>query len=303
MSTPIMRSSFQADLLPIVNDWYGDDYKAQDDLVPKIMEIEKSDNAFEVEGVMLGMGTMIRKAEGQQLTYDTSRQLYTPRFNHDTWALGFQITMEMMQDGRAFKEARRFTKMLARAEAETRNILSALVINNGTTATMDGGDGVALFSASHPSFVGNQSNTIAVNATLSEASLESLYIQILNTVDDRGIRANLKPRKIVVNVALEPRLNRILNSNLRVGTTNNDLNFIKESAMFPEGIVASPYITSLTQYTILTDCMAGLMFYDRFQGGIESDNVFDTKNAAFSKVMRLSTGWINWRGAFNAAGA
>lgn len=305
MSTPIMRSSFQSDLLPIINGWHGDDLKMQEDLVPMIAEIEKSDQAFEVEGVLVGMSTMQRKDEGQALKYDTSRQMYTPRFTHDTWALGFKITMEMIQDGRAFKEARRFTKMLTKAQAETRNILVANLINNGYTSgkTQDGGDGVILFSASHPSVNGNLSNTITVNAAMSEASLEALTIQIKNNVDDRGIRTNLKPRKILVNPQLEPQLNRILNSNLRVGTTNNDLNYLKESGMFPDGIVASPYLTSTTQYTILTDVMDGLKFYERFDSGIEADNEFDTKNAAYSKIMRVSTGWINYRGAFGAAGA
>lgn len=305
MSSPIMRSSFQSDLLPIINDWHGDDLKMQDDLVNRIMEVEKSSNAFEVEGVLVGMSTMQRKDETGAIKYDTSRQLYTPRFNHDTWGLGFKISMEMMQDGRAFKEARRFTKMLSKAEAETRNILASNVINNGASGSylQDGGDGVALFSASHPSLVGNQSNVIAVNAALSEASLETLCIQIKNSKDDRGLRLNIKPRKIVVNVALEPQLNRILNSNLRVGTTNNDLNYLRESGMFPEGIVASPYISSLTQYTILTDVMDGLKFYDRYTSGIESDNVFDTKNACYSLLMRVSTGWINYRAAYEAAGA
>lgn len=305
MSTPIMRSSFQSDLLPIINGWHGDDLKMQEDLVSKIMEIESSDQAFEVSGVLSGMGAMQKKAEGEALKYDTSRQMYTPRFTHDGWALGFKITREMIQDGRAFKEARRFTKMLTKARAETRNIIAANVLNNGESGSylQDGGDGVALFSASHPSMIGNQSNVIAVNAALSEASLETLGIQIKNNKDDRGIRSNIKPRKIVVNVALEPQLNRILNSNLRVGTTNNDLNYLKESGMFPEGIVATPYLTSLTQYIILTDVMDGLKFYDRFNSEIETDNEFDTKNACYSLMMRCIPGWINYRAAFEAAGA
>jgi len=305
MSSPIMRSSFQSDLLPIINEWYGDDYNMQEDLVSKIMEVKSSDSAFEIDGVLVGMGTLQQKPEGQTLKFDTSRQLYTPRFTHETYSLGFKITMEMMQDGKAMKEARRFTRMLAKAKAETDNILAANVLNNAYTSgdTQDGGDGALLLSASHPSLIGNQSNTIAVNATLSEAALESLYIQIRNVQDDRGLRLNVKTRKIVVNPNLEPLLNRILNSNLRVGTTNNDLNFLKDSGQFPEGIVSSPYLTSLTQYVILTDVDAGLVFYKRHDGAVETDNEFDTKNAAFSLTTRRSTGWVNWRGVFGAAGA
>lgn len=305
MSSPIMRSSFQSDLLPIINSWHGDDLKQFEDLVPLVAEVETSADAFEVYGVLSGMSTMQKVGEGGITPYDTSRQMYTPRFTHDTWRLGFKISMEAMQDGKAMKDARRFTKMLTKARNETRNILVANLINNGFTSgkTQDGGDGVILFSASHPSVVGNQSNQITNNAAMSEAALEALFIQIRNAVDLRGIRANIKPRKILVNVALEPQLNRILNSDLRVGTTNNDLNFIKESGMFPDGIVASPYFTSLTQYTILTDVMDGLKFLERYESGIESDNEFDTKNAAFSKIIRVSTGWINWLAAYSAQGA
>jgi hypothetical protein len=305
MTTPIMRSSFQSDLLPIINDWHGDDIKLQEDIVPELCEVKPSDQAFEVEGMLMGMSLFVKKGEGQALSYDTSKQLYTPRFTHDTWALGFQITMEMMQDAKAFKEARRFTKMLAKAEKETKNILAANLINNGTNSsyTQDGGDAVSLFSASHPTPVGNQSNVITTNATLSEASLESLSIQIMNAEDMRGIRANIKPRKIVANVQLQPLLHRILKSNLRVGTTNNDPNYIREVGMFPEGAFTTPYITSLTQYAILTDVMDGLTWYDRYESAIEMDNVFDTKNAAYSKVFRASNGWINFLCAYNAAGA
>lgn len=305
MTTPIMRSSFQSDLLPIINDWHGDDIKMQDDIVQQLLEVKPSDQAFEVEGMMMGMSLFVKKPEGSSLAYDTSKQVYTPRFTHDTWALGFQITMEMMQDAKAFKEARRFTKMLAKAEKETRNILAANVINNGTvsTATQDGGDQVCLFSNAHPTPVGNQSNVITTNVTLSEASLESLSIQIMNAEDLRGIRANIKPRKIVANVQLQPLLHRILKSDHRVGTTNNDPNYIRDTGLYPEGAFTSPYITSLTQYAILTDCVDGLVWYDRYESAIEMDNIFDTKNAAYSKVFRASNGWINFLCAFNAAGA
>lgn len=305
MSSPILRSSFQSDLLPIINDWYGDHYKMQEELAPKICEVRASEGAFEVDGVLMGMSTMVKKGESQTLEYDTSRQLYTPRFTHDTWALGFQISMEALQDGKVMKDGRRGAEMLAKAKVETDNILAANLLNNAFTSskTQDGGDTACLITASHPSPVGNLSNVLTVNAALSEASLESLYIQIRNAVDDRNIRINLKPRKLVVNPNLEPQANRILNSNLRVATTNNDLNFIKESGMFPEGILSTPYITSTTAFFVLTDAMDSLVFYKRYDSEVESDNIFDTKNAAYSLITRRSVGWINYRGIYGAQGA
>ncbi|HEY3526888.1 MAG TPA: hypothetical protein VGK47_11865, partial [Nitrososphaeraceae archaeon] len=232
-------------------------------------------------------------------------EIYTPRFNHDGWALGFKITRVMQQDGKAFKEARRFTKMLSKAKAETRNILANNVLNNGYTSgkTQEGGDGVILFSASHPSLVGNQSNTISVNADLSEAALESIYIQVRNAKDLRGIRANLKTRKIVINVAQEPDLYRILNSKLRVGTPDNDPNFVKDNGIFPGGVVSSPYISDLDAFYVLTDVMDGLKWYDRYESPIETDNEFDTKNACYSIMCRYSQGWINFLGAYASPGA
>jgi hypothetical protein len=299
-----MRSSFHSDLLPILNGWHGEDLKEFEDLVPQLLEVEKSSSAFEVEGVLSGMSVMQKVGEGGVTPYDTSRQLYTPRFTHDTWRLGFKITMEMMQDGKAMKEARKFTKMLTKARNETRNIFAANILNNGYTSgkVQDGGDGVILFSAAHPAIDGNHSNTITSNADLSEAALEALNIQIRNAKDDRGLRINLRPRKIVVNVAQEPDLDRILNSNLRVATADNDLNFIKKSNMFPGGVIATPYITDLDAFFVLTDVMDGLKFYDRYESGIETDNEFDTKNAAFSKVLRMTAGWINYRAAFASPG-
>jgi hypothetical protein len=194
--------------------------------------------------------------------------------------------------------------MLTKAVAETKNIIAANLLNNAYTSgkVQDGGDGVILCSASHPALNGNLSNTISSNADLSEAAIETLYIQIRNAKDDRGLRINLKPRKIVVNVGQEPDLNRILTSTLRVGTADNDPNFIRNSSMFPEGHVASPYITDTDAFYILTDCMDGLKFYNRYESEIEKDNEFDTKNAAFSKLIRVSSGWINYRGVFASPG-
>lgn len=304
MSNIIQRSSYESDLLPIINKWEGDNLKLYDPLYPKICEVEKSSNAFEVDGVLMGMSTLQNKPEGEALKYDTSRQMYTPRYQHLTYALGFKITMEMQQDGSDMKNASRFTRMLVKAASQSKDILAANVFNNGYVSgkTQDGGDGVILFSASHPSPVGNQSNTIAVAADFSEASVESLYIQIRKAVDDRGIHANILPRKLVTAVDLEPDVSRLLDNSDRPATADRDINFINRSGMIPER-VSSPFLTDTDQFTILTDVMEGIKFYDRLDLPIDSDNHFDTKNASFSKVIRCSVGWTNWRGAYASPGA
>ncbi len=302
MSSPIMRSSFQSDLLPIINEWHGDDLKLQDDLVNRICEVMSSDQAFEVFGVLSGMSTLQRKEEGEALKYDTSRQMYTPRFTPKGWALGFKLTMEMMQDGRAMRDARRFTKMLSKATAETKNILAANILNNGYTSgyTQDGGDGVILFSTSHPIVTGNQSNIITA-ADMSEASLETMVTAIRNATDARGLRANLKPRKLIVNVAQLPEAIRLLKNVERPATADRDISYLNYDNVIPE-IVASPYINDLDAFYMLTDVMDGLIFVNRYESAIEEDNVFDTKNACYSKVLRCDTGWINHLGVFGSAG-
>lgn len=301
MSTPITRSSFAADLLPIVRKWADEEMKNLEALAPKICEMETSDKAYEVYANLMPLNIMQRKDEGEALKYDTSKQLYTPRFTHDTYALGFKISMEAMQDGDVMKNGKRGAKQLARSARETRDILAANLINNGYTSgvTQDGGDGAILFTASHPTPVGNQSNIITA-ADLSEASIETMYIAIRNAKNDRGLRINLRPRKLVINPAEEANAQRIVNSVARSSTADNDMNFV--SGMFPGGIVVSAFLTDTDQFTILTDAMDGLKSVSRHDGAIETDNDFDTKNAAFSKIIRLSHGWVNFRGAYGSAG-
>ena len=306
MSATIMRSNFHSDLLPIINEWHGDDIKMQEDIRSSLgYDMKSSDKSFEVFGVMSGMSTLQNMDENENLSYDDSRESYTPRFNHDKYGLGFKITLEMRQDGRAFAEARRFTKMLSKAVVETKNILAANVLNNGFTSgyTQDGGDGVILFSASHPSIYGNQSNVVTSNPDLSEAAIEAANIQIQNLRDDRGLRINLKPRKILVNHQQAPDLDRILNSSLRVDTANNDLNFIKASGLVPEGYYATPYLTDTDAWYVLTDAMDGLQFFNRYDSPVEMDNVFDNKNACYSKLIRVSQGWINYRAVMASQGS
>jgi len=304
MANPINRSSYASDLLPIVRKWESDQLKKHDPLTPKICTEESSDSAYEVYGVSSGMGAMQEKGEGENIQYDSNRQMYTPRFTHTAYALGAKITMEALQDAKAMKHAKRIGIQLARAEYETRDILTANLINDAFTSgvTQDGGDGSILIVTTHPSQVGNQSNAIASNADLSEASLETMFIQIRKAKDERGLRANINPVKLVIPVDLLPEAERILGSDKRVNVADNDLNYIKDSGMFPGGIVSSPYFTDTDQFVILTDVPDGLMALNRYSSGVETDNVFDSKNACFSKIIRTSRGWVNWRAVYGSPG-
>jgi len=295
-------SSFQSDLKPIVKKWFGDSYKDHPQLFSQFMQVESSTDAFDVDAVITGMGTLQRKDEGNSLTFDSSRQEYTPRYTHLTYSLGFIITKEMMQDGKAMKNAKRFTDQLKRSAMQTKEILGHNILNYAYTSgyTQDGGDGVILASAAHPSRAGNQSNIITA-ADLSEASLEQMYINIRKATDNRGLKINLLPKKLVIPVELLPDAERILGSNGRVATADNDLNFIK-GVLGINDIVASPYLTDVDQFQIITDSPDGLKFKVRQDMEIDTDNDFLTKNAQFSVDMRTSAGWSDFRGVFLSAG-
>lgn len=304
MSTPITRSSYASDLLPIIRKWADEELKKLDDLTPRLFDVRTSDRASEVYGVSMPLSILQRKDEGTSIQYDNSKQLYTPRFTHDTYALGVKISMEAMQDGDIMKNGKASARHLARSTAETKNILAANVINNGYTSgvTQDGGDGAILFSASHATPVGNQSNIITA-ADLSEAALETMYIAITTAKNNRGIRAGIKPTKLVISPNEHFNAQRILYSEKRNSTTDNDLNAIDRLGLFPGGIVMSPYLTDTDQWTVLTDVNDGLVCHNRWDSPIETDNEFDTKNASFSKIIRISHGWIEFRGAYGSAGA
>lgn len=297
----INTSAFQSDLLPgLVKKWFGDANKDYAPLYSQMMAVESSDQAFDVDATYTGFGTLQRKAQGNALTYDTASQAYTPRYLHLTYALGFAITKEMVRDGVAFKNAKKFTEGLARGARLTKEIVAASVINNAGTAgyTMSGGDGVILASASHPTRAGLQSNILASAADLSEAAIEAMLVQIRQAKDNRGNRINLMIDKLIVDPTQEATANRILFSEKRVATADNDMNFIKANSIIPGGIVVNPYLTSTTQWQVTTSCPDGLKFKVRQDAEMDTDNDFNTKNGLYSVDMRISAGWSDFRGLY-----
>lgn len=306
MSNIITRANFPSDVgLLVIKKWFGDAYKNYEPHYPKFMQVEKSTDAYDVDAVITGMGTLQVKDETEALSFDHSKQEYTPRYLHVTYALGFKISMEMMEDGKAMKNAEKFTRMLKKAHLHSKDIVAAQIINRATTsgATMDGGDGVVLASASHPTASGNQSNLLSGNSDISEAAIEAMRLQVRQARDARNLRIDLKPKALLIPQDLEADARRICESNLRVDVADNDLNFIKSSNMFPGGIIVNPYLTDTDAWGIVTDCEDGLKFKNRKEATIVADNVFDTQNACYALLARFVAGWSDFRGYYHSSGS
>jgi len=297
----INSTSFNSDLIPgLVKKWFDASMKVYDPIFSKMMIVEKSDRAFDVDATYTGMGSLIRKTQSGALSMDTASQAFTPRYLHVTYALGFAITKEALRDGNAFADAKKFTAMLARGANVTKEIIAANILNFAGTSgyTMDGGDGVILASASHPTRAGNQSNILSGGTDLSEAALEAMQVQIENAKDNRGLRIKLAMNKLVINPSLRADAHRILQSDLRVAVADNDANFLKDNSIVPGGVVINPYLTSTTQWQVTTDCPDGLKFKVRQEAEMDQDNDFNTKNGLHSVDMRVSAGWSDHRGVY-----
>lgn len=306
MSGIIITGSFPQALRPGINKWVGDVYKDYAPLYSKIFKVEKPDSrAYVEDAVMSGMSLLVAKDESAGIRFDAAKQDYSPRYDHLAYGLGFIITMEMLEDGLAMSKAQRYTKMLMRSALQTRETVSHLILSRGfnSSYTQSGGDGVELMSTAHPTRGGNVSNKLSTDADLSEAALEQAVIDIRNLVDNRGLRMSVMPKTLVVPTASQFEAHRILESQLRVGTANNDPNALKAMG-YIQDVVVSPYLTSDTDaWYIITDVPDGLKFMNRKDPTMTSDNDFDTENAKFKVLMRFSVGWTDFRGIYGSQGA
>ncbi len=296
----INNTSFNSDLIPgLVKKWFDASMKTYDPLFSRMMKVESSDRAYDVDATYTGMGSLIRKTQGGALSFDTSSQAFTPRYLHTTYALGFAITKEALRDGTAFSDAKKFTAMLAKGANVTKEIVAANIINLAGTAgnVMDGGDGVILASASHPTRSGLQSNILSGGTDLSEAALEALQVQIENAKDNRGLKIKIAMDKLLIAPDLRATAHRILQSDLRVLTADNDRNFLKDMQIVKE-VVIYPYLTSATQWQVTTNVDDGLKFKVRQEAEMDEDNDFNTKNGLHSVDMRISAGWSDFRGLY-----
>ena len=302
----ISRAQLLKELLPGLNALFGLEYARYGEEHKEMYEIETSERSFEEETKLSGFSAAPVKNEGQAISYDNAQEAWTARYNHETIALGFSLTEEAIEDNLYDSLSARYTKALARAMAYTKQVKGAAVLNNGFTNSSQyyGGDGVPLFSANHPLVSGGiNSNTQSTPADLNETSLEAAVIQIAQWTDERGLLIAAKPKKLVVPPALQFVATRLLETELRVGTTDNDINAIKNNGSVSEGYTVNNYLTDPNGYYLTTDVPNGMKHFVRTPLSNSMDGDFDTGNVRYKSRERYSFGWSDPLGMWGSPGA
>ena len=301
----ISRAQLLKELLPGLNALFGMEYQRYGEEHKDIYETESSERSFEEETKLSGFAAAPVKNEGNAIAYDNAQEAFTARYNHETIALGFSLTEEAVEDNLYDTLSARYTKALARAMAYTKQVKAANVLNNGFDGTnYPGGDGVALFSTSHPLVSGGtNSNTQGTAADLNETSLENAVIQIAAWTDERGLLIAAKPRKLVIPPSLQFVATRLLETELRVGTADNDLNALKNNGAIPEGYAINHYLTDNDAYFLTTDVPNGMKHFERTPLTTSMDGDFDTGNVRYKARERYSFGWSDPLGMWGSEGA
>ena len=290
--------------MPGLNALFGLEYARYGEEHKEIYEIETSERSFEEETKLSGFSAAPVKNEGSAIAYDNAQEAFTARYNHETIALGFAITEEAVEDNLYDSLSARYTKGLARAMAYTKQVKGAATLNNGFSAQFVGGDGVPLFSTSHPLINGGvNANTPATQADLNETSLEAAVIGIAAWTDERGLLIAAKPRKLIIPPALMFVATRLLETELRVGTNNNDINAIKNNGSIPEGYTVNHYLTDTNAWFLTTDVPNGLKMFVRTPLANSMDGDFDTGNVRYKARERYSFGFSDPLGVFGSSGS
>ena len=293
----ISRAQLAKELEPGLNALFGLEYT-------EIFDEESSDRAFEEEVMLAGFGTAPVKSEGSAISFDDAQETYTARYTHETIALAFSITEEAIEDNLYDRLASRYTRALARSMSQTKQIKAASILNNAfSTGANVIGDGVALCSASHPSLSGNQSNVLSTASDLNETSLEQMLIDVAGATDERGLKVAIRGMKLIIPKELQFTAERLLNSTLRSGTSDNDLNANKSMGMLPEGAVVNHFLTDTDGFFIKTDAPNGFKLFQRTPIRTAMEGDFDTGNMRFKARERYSFGVSDWRSVFGTAGA
>lgn len=304
MSSPITSGSFAKALMPGVRKWWGDSYAENSLIWPKMFETETSSKGFEEDVQSTGFGLMPQKPEGTALVYDTASQGFIQRYTHITYALGFVVTEEAIEDDQYMVIARKRSRSLGFSMRQTQETVAANVLNRAFSSTYAYGDGKELIATDHPNFSGGTwSNELNPAADLSEAALEQLNIQIMNAQDDRGLQINLKARALIVPPSLAFEAHRILKSVNQNDTANNAINAMRDMGLFPDGVIVNPHLTDLDAFFVRTNCPDGLMAFKRRAAEVKEDNDFDTSNMKVKGSFRASWGATDARGVFGSEGA
>jgi hypothetical protein len=300
----ISRAQLLKELLPGLNALFGMEYKTYGEEHKEIYETETSERSFEEETKLAGFSAAPVKNEGAAIAYDNAQEAWTARYNHETIAMGFSITEEAMEDNLYDSLSARYTKSLARAMAFTKQVKGAAILNNGFNSAFTYGDGQALFSTAHPLVSGGtNSNRPATAADLNETSLEAAVIQIAGWTDERGLLIAAKPRKLIVPPQLQFVATRLLETSLRVGTTDNDINALKNNGSIPEGYTVNHFLTDTNAWFLKTDVPNGLKHFVRVPMATSMDADFDTGNNRYKARERYSFGVSDPLGCFASPGA
>tara|TARA_R110002020_G_scaffold2343_4_gene10903 strand:- start:5720 stop:6628 length:909 start_codon:yes stop_codon:yes gene_type:complete len=298
------RAQFAKMLEPGLNTLFGLEYDRYPPEWQSVFDTNTSQKAFEEDVLLEGFGNAPVKNEGAAISYDAASQGFTSRYQHETIALAFSITEEAEEDGLYGSIAARYTKALARSLASTKEIKGANVLNNAFSGSgVTGGDGKTLCATDHPTRSGNQSNTLATAADLSETSLEQMLIQIADMKDDRGLRIAAQGTMLVIPTAYSFVAERLLESQLRTGTADNDINAIRNGGYLPQGYHVMRRLSDSDAFYIMTDVPDGLKHFQRspLKKGVEGD--FETGNVRYKVRERYSFGFTDWRGIFGSEGA
>ena len=300
----ISRAQLLKELLPGLNALFGMEYKRYGEEHKEIYETETSERSFEEETKLAGFSAAPVKNEGSAISYDNAQEAWTARYNHETIAMGFAITEEAMEDNLYDSLSARYTKALARAMSYTKQVKAAAILNNGFSNAVTYGDGQSLFSTAHPLVSGGtNSNRPATGADLNETSLEAAVIQIAGWTDEKGLLIAAKPRKLIVPPNLMFVATRLLETSLRVGTTDNDINALKNNGSIPEGYTVNHWLTDTNAWFLKTDVPNGMKHFVRVPLATSMDADFDTGNSRYKARERYSFGVSDPLGAFGSPGA
>ncbi len=300
----ISRAQLLKELLPGLNALFGLEYARYGEEHKEIYETETSERSFEEETKLSGFSAAPVKNEGAPIAYDNGQEAWTARYNHVTIAQGFSLTEEAIEDNLYDSLSARYTKALARSMAYTKQVRAASVLNNGFSASYPGGDGVALFANNHPLVSGGTNSNIPTTpADLNETSLEAAVIQISLWTDERGLLIAAKPRKLIVPPALQFVATRLLETELRVGTNDNDINAIKNNGSIPEGYTINHYLTDTNAWFLTTDVPNGMKHFVRVPLATGMDGDFDTGNVRYKARERYSFGWSDPLGMWGSSGS
>ena len=299
----ISRAQLLKELLPGLNALFGMEYSRYDDEHSEIYETESSDRSFEEEVKLSGFDAAPVKDEGDAISYDAAQESFTARYNHETIAMGFAITEEAMEDNLYDSLSARYTKALARAMAHTKQVKAVVPLNTGFD-TYQSGDGVTLFSTAHPLVGGGtNSNRPSTHVDLNETSLEAAVIQIGKWTDERGLMIAARPQTLVIPPDLQFVAQRVMKSELRPGTADNDVNAVRTMGVVPGGTVVNHYLTDTDGWFLLTDIPNGMKHFNRVALETSMDGDFDTGNVRYKARERYSFGVSDPLGIWGTSGA